>query len=332
MADLTTKYLGLTLRNPIVVASSGLTDSVDKIVDLEKNGAGAVVLKSLFEEQIALEADHNIKQAEKNDLIYSDYSETLDYIDSHIKEKELSNYIGLIKQAKSKVNIPVIASINAITNSEWTGFAKQLQDAGADALELNIFVMPFSFDRESDENESVYYSVLRKVKEVVAIPVAVKISPYFSNLGKVIYSLENNGADAIVMFNKFSSPDIDIDKQQLVHADVFSKPNDMYNSLRWISLSAKRIKIDLAASAGIHDGEAVTKQLLAGGTVAQMASTLYKNGISKLNEILSFMHNWMDDNGYNYIDQFRGNLSQSSSSKPDAFERIQFMKYFSEIR
>ncbi|NOY50272.1 MAG: dihydroorotate dehydrogenase-like protein [Chlorobi bacterium] len=332
MADLTTKYLGLTLRNPLVVASSGLTDSVDKIVDLEKNGAAAVVLKSLFEEQIALEADHKIKQAEKNDLIYSDYSETLDYIDSHIKEKELSNYIDLIKQAKSKVDIPVIASINAITNSEWTGFAKQLQDAGADALELNIFVMPFSFDRESGENESVYYSVLRKVKEAVAIPVAVKISPYFSNLGKVIYSLENNGADAIVMFNKFSSPDIDIARQKLIHADVFSQPGDIYNSLRWVSLAAKRLQIDIAATTGIHDGEAVIKQLLAGATITQMATTIYKNGPEVLTKILNFIHGWMEEKAFNYIDQFRGKLSMSAAENPEVYERVQFMKYFSEIK
>ncbi len=331
MADLTTKYLGLTLRNPIVVASSGLTDTVDKIVELEKNGAGAVVLKSLFEEQIALEADYKMRQAEENDLIYSDYSESLDYIDAHIKDKELTTYIELIKGAKKSVDIPIIASINAITHSEWTGFAKQLESAGADALELNIFVMPFSFDRESDENESVYYSVLRKVKESINIPVAVKISPYFSNLGKVIHNLENNGADAVVMFNKFSSPDIDINKQEITHADIFSKPSDIYYSLRWISLASKRISIDLAASTGVHDGEAVVKQLLAGATITQIATTLYKNGPSRINEITNFLHEWMDEKGYNYIDQFRGKLSQSESLKPDAHERVQFMKYFSEI-
>lgn len=331
MADLTTKYLGLTLRNPLVVGSSGLTDSVDKILELEKNGAGAVVLKSLFEEQIALEADFKLREAEKNDMIYSDFSETLDYIDSHVKDKELTHYFNLLEEVKSKSDIPVIASINAITNSEWTGFAKQIESAGADALELNIFVMPFSFDRESDENEAIYYSVLRKVKETVNIPVAVKISPYFSNLGKVIYNLENNGADSIVLFNKFSSPDIDIQKQKLIHADVFSQPTDIYNTLRWISLAANRLQIDLAASTGIHDGEAVIKQLLAGATVTQMASTIYKNGPEVLTKILNFMHEWMEEKGYNYIDQFRGNLSMSAAENPEIYERVQFMKYFSEI-
>lgn len=331
MADLTTKYLGLTLRNPIIIGSSGLTDNVEKLVELEKNGAAAVVLKSLFEEQILLEADYKLKQAEKNDLIYSDFSETFDYIDTHIKEKELNNYIELIKEAKKRINIPVIASINAVTTSEWTGFAKQIEDAGADALELNIFVMPFSFDKDCNENEDTYYSVLRKVKEAVNIPVAVKISPYFANLGKVITKLEENGADAIVMFNKFSSPDIDINKQKLIHADVLSKPSDIFNSLRWISLSANRVKVDLAASTGIHDGEAVIKQLLAGATVTQVVSTIFSNGPQRVNEMLNFMHDWMDEKGHNYIDQFRGNLSSSASDNPETYERVQFMKYFSEI-
>jgi len=331
MADLTTKYLGLTLRNPIVIGSSSLTDSLEKIVELDKNGAGAVVLKSLFEEQIMLEADHKLKQAEKNDMIYSDYSETLDYIDSHVKEKELNNYIELIKSAKAKVELPVIASINAISNTEWTGFAKQIEAAGADALELNIFIMPFNFSRECTENESMYYAILKKVKMAIDIPVAVKISPYFANLGRVITKLQQNGADALVLFNKFSNPDIDIQKQKLVHAEVFSQPNDIYNSLRWISLASSRLNIDLAASTGIHDGEAVIKQLLAGATVTQIASTVYKNGASRINEILHFIHEWMDEKGYNYVDQFRGKLSSNAADNPEAFERVQFMKYFSEI-
>jgi len=331
MADLTTKYLGHTLRNPIVIGSSGITDTIEKLVDLAKNGAGAVVLKSLFEEQILLEADHKLKQAEKNDLIYSDFSETMDYIDDHVKEKELNTYIELIKEAKQKIDIPVIASINAVTSSEWTGFAKKLEDAGADALELNIFVMPFSFDKDCNENENTYYSIIKKIKEVVGIPVAVKISPYFANLGTVVKGIEEAGADAIVMFNKFSSPDIDIDKQKITHADVFSQPNDIFNSLRWISLSANRLNIDLAASTGIHDGEAVIKQLLAGATITQVATTIYKNGPEKINEMLNFIHNWMDEKGHNYIDQFRGKLSSSASENPEVFERVQFMRYFSEI-
>ena len=330
MPDLSTKYLGLTLRNPIVVGSSGLTDSVEKIVELDKNGVGAIVLKSLFEEQIMLEADHSLKKAKEDAMIYSDYSETLDYIDVHVKEKELGNYIELIREAKSKVSIPIIASINAISDMEWTSFAKQIEDAGADAIELNIFVMPFNMDNNCDTNEKIYYNIVSKVKNIVSIPVSVKISPYFANLGKVITRIEETGANGVVLFNRFSNPDIDIDNERVTIADIYSLPIDIATSLRWIAIMAKHVKFDLAASKGIHDGEAVIKQLLAGAKVTQVTSAIYKKGPEIIVEMLNFVHDWMEQKGYNYIDQFRGKLSQSANADHNVYERIQFMKYFSD--
>jgi len=332
MPDLSTKYLGLTLRNPIVVGSSGLTDSVEKIVELDKNGVGAVVLKSLFEEQIMLEANHSIKKAQEDGMIYSDYSETLDYIDIHVKEKELSNCIQLIRDAKVKVSIPIIASINAISDMEWTGFAKQIEDAGADAIELNIFVMPFNMDNDCDANENMYYKIVNRVKSVVNIPVSVKISPFFANLGKVVANLEKNGADGVVMFNKFSSPDINIEDEKVSHAEVFSTPTDIATSLRWIAIMAKRVSLDLAASTGIHDGEAVIKQLLVGAKVTQVTSAIYKHGPETIVDMLSFINDWMEKKGYNYVDQFRSKLSQAENANHNVYERIQFMKYFSEYK
>ncbi len=332
MPDLNTKYLGLTLKNPIIVGSSGLTDSVQKIIELEKNGVGAVVLKSLFEEQILLEADHSLKKAQEDGMIYSDYSETLDYIDVHVKEKELGNYIQLIREAKNKVSIPVIASINAVTDMEWTGFAKKIEDAGADAIELNIFIMPFNLKNDCDANEKMYYSIVRKVKSVVSIPVSVKISPYFANLGKVITKLEDAGANGVVLFNRFSNPDIDIDNEKVTVADVYSIPTDIATSLRWIAIMAKRVKFDMAASTGIHDGASVIKQLLAGAKVTQVTSAVYKHGPEVIVSMLSFVNDWMEQKGYNYVDQFRGKLSQSENTNNNVFERIQFMKYFSEYK
>lgn len=332
MAELTTKYLGLTLRNPIVIGSSGLTDSVNKIVELDKNGAGAVVLKSLFEEQIMLEADHRLKKAEADGMLYSEYSETLDYIDVFIKEKELSSYLQLIHDAKSKVEIPIIASVNCVSTMEWTSFAKQIEEAGADALELNIFVMPFNPDKACSDNELRYYEILKKVKKTVNIPVSVKISPYFSNLGKVILRLEEFDADGVVLFNRFASPDIDIDNLKVTAADVFSTPQEIANSLRWIAIMAKRTKVDLAASTGIHNGAAIIKQLLAGATVTQVTSSIYKHGPDYIVEMLNFVNDWMEKHGFNYIDQFRGKLSQAASDHPDVYERMQFMRYFSEIK
>jgi dihydroorotate dehydrogenase (fumarate) len=332
MADLTTKYLGLTLRNPIVIASSGLTDSFEKIAELERNGAGAVVLKSLFEEQIILEADHNLKEAHKNRLIYDEFSETLDYIDVHIREKELGKYLDIIRQVKKDLTIPLIASVNCVSDIGWTGFAKQIEKAGADALELNIFIMPFGFDNNCDEIEQKYYKILRKVKQEINIPVAVKISPYFNNLGKVIMNLETEGANGVVLFNRFTSPDIDTENINVTVSEVFSSPFEMTNSLRWVAILANRLKIDIAASTGVHDGKAVIKQILAGASVVQVASSLYINGINHISEMLKYVGSWMDKKGYNYIDQFKGKLSQEKHSRPDVYERLQFMKYFSKIK
>jgi dihydroorotate dehydrogenase (fumarate) len=332
MADLTTKYLGLTLRNPIIVASSGLSDSFDKIAELERNGAGAVVMKSLFEEQIILEAEQNLKEARKNSLIYDEFSETLDYIDIHIREKELDKYLDVIKQSKKDLSIPLIASVNCVSDIGWTGFARKIEKAGADALELNIFIMPFGLDDNCHEREEKYYKILRKVKQEINIPVAVKISPYFTSLGKVIMNLEAEGANGVVLFNRFSSPDIDIENINVTVAEVFSNPVEMTNSLRWIAILANVLKIDIAASTGVHDGEAVIKQILAGASAVQVASSLYINGISQINEMLKYLENWMDKKGFNYIDQFKGKLSREKHSHPDVYERLQFMKYFSKIK
>jgi len=332
MADLSTKYLGLNLRNPIVVGSCGLTNSVKDIVELDKNGAGAVVLKSIFEEQILLEAEYKLKKAQEDDMMYANHSETFDYLDLHIKERELSGYINMIKEAKRNVNIPIIASINAITASEWTNFARQIEQAGADALELNIFIMPFNLKKSNSENEQTYFTILKKVKSLVNIPVSVKISPYFSNLGGVILQLEEQGADGVVLFNRFSNPDIDVKNLKVTSADIFSSPNEIANSLRWIAIMSNRVKMSLAASTGIHDGEAVVKQLLAGATVTQVASALYKNGPETISTMLNYVTDWMEDRGYNYIDQFRGKLSQSATENPEVYERLQFMRYFSEIK
>jgi dihydroorotate dehydrogenase (fumarate) len=332
MADLTTKYLGLTLRNPIIIASSGLTDSFDKIADLEKNGAGAVVLKSLFEEQIILEAEENLKEAGKNSLIYSESSETLDYIDLHISEKELDKYLDTIKKVKKELSIPIIASINCVSDTGWTGFARQIEKAGADALELNIFIMPFGFKNKCDEIEQKYYRILRKVKEEIKIPVAIKISPYFSNLGQFIMNLESEGANGVVLFNRFASPDIDIEKINITNGEIFSHPGDMNNCLRWVAILANRLKTDIAASGGIHDGKSMIKQILAGASVVQIASVLYKNGIGYTTEMLSYLESWMDKKGFNSIDQFKGRLSQDKLSHPDVLERLQFMKYFGKIK
>lgn len=332
MANLTTKYLGLILKNPIIIGSSGLTDSVEKIKELEKNGAGAVVIKSLFEEEIRMEIEDKIKQAEEDKFMYSRFSESFDYIDMHVKGNRLDDYTTLIKQAKKEVQIPVIASVNCISSHEWTSFAKQIENAGADALELNIFVLPADINISSEQYEKVYFEIIEKIKKQVNIPVAIKISQYFSNLGQTVNKLSQTGIKGIVMFNRFYSPDFDIENLEVHSASTYSNAAEQYNTLRWIALMSGNVKCDLAASTGIHDSDAVIKQILAGASAVQVVSAVYKHGPDYIVKMLKGLEDWMDKKGYNYIDQFKGKMNQKVSEHSAAFERIQFMKYFSEIK
>lgn len=324
--DLSVKYLGLELRNPLIVGSSGLTDSVKKIVDLEKFGAGAVVIKSIFEEEITMEYEKVL--AEEAPSRYKD--DYLDYFDYKIKEQNITNYIKLISDAKAKVNIPVIASINCISSHEWTYFAKKIEDAGADALELNLFVLPSTLEKNLDEIDHIYLEIINDVKNLVNIPISIKISYYFSNLGRAINVLSKTGVKGIVLFNRFYSPDIDIDKMEVVPTNVFSSPQELSTSLRWIGIMANRVKCDLAASTGVHDGQAVIKQLLAGADAVQMVSALYKNGPEYLQKVIEEVESWMNDKGFNSINDFKGKLSQERYVEPTLYERVQFMKYFSD--
>ncbi len=330
MVDLTTKYLGLTLRNPIVIGSSGLTDNIDNIVELEKAGAGAVVLKSIFEEEIMLEAEKSMKEAEQSSLLYSEKSESLDYIDMHIKEDTLNKYIELIRDAKDKVLIPIIASVNCINPGEWINFSKRLEEAGADALELNIAVLPSDVNTSAEDIEKKYFDILQKVKERISIPIVVKLSYYFSNLAQVIKKISEAGVSGMVLFNRFYSPDIDINNFEEKAANTFSSSNEFTYPLRWIAIMSDVVQCDLAAATGIHDSKAVIKQLLAGADVVQIVSALYKHGIDHIQTILKELEAWMAKKDYNYPDQFRGKMS-SKHQNTASYERIQFMKYFSRI-
>ena len=324
--DLSTKYLGLNLRNPVIVGSSGLTDSADKIADLEKFGAGAVVLKSIFEEEITMEYEKVLSE-EAPSRYKDDY---LDYFDYKIKEQNLSDYIKLISEAKKKVKIPIIASINCTSSHEWTYFAKKLEEAGADALELNIFILPSTLNKSIDDIDQAYLEIINNVKAIIKIPLAIKISYYFSNLGRAINVLSKTGIQGIVLFNRFYSPDIDLDKMEIVSTNVLSTPQELSTSLRWIGIMANRVKCDLAASTGVHDGKAVAKQLLAGADAVQLVSTLYKNGPEYLQSIIEDLEAWMQEKGFNSINDFRGKLSQEEYLNPALYERVQFMKYFSD--
>ncbi|MBN2273568.1 MAG: dihydroorotate dehydrogenase-like protein [Bacteroidales bacterium] len=322
MADLTTHYLGLKLRNPLIVSSSGLTSTVEKIKQLEELGAGAVVLKSLFEEQIKAEAGLMLEP--------TPYPEAQDYILQYTKSNSLEEYLQLIEKAKQSVRIPVIASINCISASEWTSFAEDIENAGADAIELNIYFLPTDKDSPSEKNEELYYNVITKVRKKTRIPVSVKIGMHFTNLVKTIHNLYVRGANGVVIFNRFYAPDIDIDKMKITAAEVFSSPSDIRNSLRWVGIISDQVEnIDIAASTGVHDGAGAIKQILAGAKAVQLCSVLYKKGVEKLAVIKNDIESWMGQHQFDSIEEFRGKLNYRNIPDPTVYERSQFMKYFS---
>lgn len=325
MTTLETSYMGLKLKNPIVVASSGLTNSVVKIKDLENAGAGAVVLKSIFEEQINNEVNHLINRDPQNL-----YPEAEDYIWNYTRNNSITHHLNLLSEAKKETEIPIIASINCMSASEWTVFAKEFENAGADALELNLFFVPTDRNKSAGEIEQLYYKILSEVKKNVKIPVSVKIGFYYTNLVSMADKLVANGADALVLFNRFYEPDINIEKLELTASEVFSSPQDIRRSLRWIGLISSQLpKVEIAAATGIHDGEAVIKQLLAGAQVTQICSTVYINGTQIIPGMLSDLKAFMKKWNFKKIDDFRGRLSYKNIPDPMLYERAQFMKYFS---
>jgi len=330
MKDLTTSYLGLELKNPIIVGSSGLTGTLDGIISMAKQGAGAVVMKSLFEEEILMEVKDQLKEAEKNPLIYSGLSETLDYLDIHIREDNLGKYLQLIQDVKKAVSIPIIASINCISDEDWTHFTRRMEEAGADALELNIFMNPADF--KDKEFMDAYFRIIEKVLATVKIPVSVKISKYFTRLGLSVKALSETGISGLVMFNRFYAPNIDIETMELASPKMFSTSEELHETLRWMAIMSERVNCNLAASTGIHTGEDLIKMLLAGATAVQVVSTLYKNGPDRINNMLIKLNSWMTEKGFDTVDQFRGKISRLYGADPAAFERMQFMKHFSEIR
>lgn len=325
MPNLETKYMGLTLRNPIIIGSSGLTNSVEKIKELETNGAGAVVLKSIFEEQILMEAN-----SLRSD--YLGHTEEADYLTQYTQQHTLDEYLKLIRDAKKETSIPVIASINCASSERWTSFAKKIQDAGADALELNVFVLPGDPKEKGDAIEKIYFDIIKEVRSQITIPIAVKMSYYFSGLANTIFELSVRKIEGIVLFNRFYQPDIDLDKMELVSSHVFSTPEEIALPLRWVGMLADDVKCDLAASTGVHDGNGVVKCLLVGAKAVQVATTVYKNGPTYIGTMLEQVKNWMKEHNYKSIPDFAGKLRQDRAKNPVMFERVQFMKYFSSAK
>ncbi len=324
MINLSTNYVGLKLKNPIIVSSSGLTNTAEKIKKIEDCGAGAVVLKSLFEEQIRYETSKL--------LSYNDYPEAEAYITNYAKNNSISEYLKVIEDTKKIVKIPVFASINCATTDEWINFAKQIESSGADGLELNIHILTLDKAMDSNTLEQKYFSIVSAVRKLIKIPIVVKIGYNFSNILYFTEQLYANGANAVVLFNRFYEPDIDIENFKLTSADVFSTHLDIRNALRWIAiLSSKTKNIEISASTGVHEGKSALKMLLAGANTVQICSTLYRNGIEHISSILEFMTEYIYRKGFESVDAIRGKMSYINVKDSAVYERSQFMKYFSSM-
>ncbi len=326
MNDLSTKYLGLELKNPIIVGSCGFTNSVAKIKELADNQAGAIVLKSLFEEQIHAEYSANLESYN------ADYPGATDYIREYTRGNEVESYLKLIAEAKKAVNIPIIASINCVSSSEWVSFAKSVEEQGADALELNVSLLPSDPRINSADNEKKYVEIINCVADLVSIPITLKMSHYSAALANLIQKLSwIKKVGGFVLFSRYYAPDIDIEKMIVKAADMLSSPAETCNTLRWIALMSGHIDKDLVAATGIHDSEGLIKQLLAGATAVQVVSTLYKNGVGRIPAMLAGLDEWMTRKSYSSLADFRGKLSYDKAADAAVFERTQFMKYYGGI-
>lgn len=322
--DITTTYLGLKLKSPIVPSAGPLSQDISDIREMEDAGAGAVVLYSMFEEQIeheALELDwHTSVHAES-------YAEATSYFPEPFEYKlGPEEYLNHIRKAKEAVNIPVIASLNGKSLGGWTDYSKKMEQAGADAIELNIYLLPTDVNKSAAEIEKVYIDIVKSVKSAVKIPVAVKMHPFFSSTANMADQLNKAGADGLVLFNRFYQPDIDLEKLDVVPNVILSTPMAMRLPLRWIAILYGKVKADLAATSGIYTEEDVLKMIMAGANVTMMLSSLLKFGVGHIADVTTRMKAWMEEHEYESIEQMRGSMSYMNVPDPAKFERANYMK------
>ncbi|MGA8891087.1 MAG: dihydroorotate dehydrogenase-like protein [Anaeromyxobacteraceae bacterium] len=320
MSDLSTRYMGLELPSPLVVASSSLSNKPENFAAAEASGAGAIVLRSLFEEQIEA-AESALEEA------VSFQADSNPEARSYLPPQRIGprEYLRLLDRAKKSVRIPVIASLNAAAAGSWAEYAKQLEDAGADAIEVNIYAVGADPDVSGEEIEKECIQIVRSVRKAVKVPIALKLSPFFTSFANVARKFDAEGVNALVLFNRFLQPDIDLDRMALHSSMQLSQPWEMLLPLRWTAILYGRVKADLAGSTGVHDTAGVVKMLLAGATVVQLAAALLRNGVPHLGTLKAGLSDWMERGHYSAIDDFRGSLSQKEARDPRAFERAQYV-------
>jgi dihydroorotate dehydrogenase (fumarate) len=322
--DLSTTYMGLKLKNPLVVGACPLTNQIEWLERIERVGAGAVVLPSLFEEQIEHEDVELLAATERGSEFYAEHSDWYPMLDDYRSGTE--QYLEVIAEAKKSLEIPVMASLNGTSVGGWTEHAKKMEDAGADALELNVYFVAGNIDDSADDVERRYLELVEAVKKSISIPMAVKIGPYFSSPGNMCKRLASAGADGLVVFNRFLQPDIDLDELETAPHLELSSPSEMLLPLRWIAILYGRVNTSLAVTSGVHDWAGLTKMLLAGADVAQVASTVYLNGFGRIEQMLAGLEDWMQRNEYGSVAEMRGSMSQQKCPDPAAFERGNYMK------
>ncbi|WP_031433334.1 dihydroorotate dehydrogenase-like protein [Methylomarinum vadi] len=322
--DLSTRYLGLTLKHPVIASSSPLSETLEGIKLLEDSGASAVVMFSLFEEQIRYE---NEAFDYLLDSGCDSFAESLNYF-PHIDRspKEPDHYLKLVSKAVEATDIPIIGSLNGVTSEGWIDYARQIQDAGAHALELNIFFIPTDIDMLPSDVEQRYFDILQAVKSSVSIPVAIKLSPFFSSIGNMAKRLDEAGADGLVLFNRFYQPDIDLDRLQVDSRASLSTPEEIRLPLLWIAVLYGRIEASLAASRGVHSAKEIVKYLLAGADVVTVASALMKHGPQHLQTLVNDLEQWLSARNYHSLDEVRGVMSRLNATNPEAFERVNYIK------
>jgi dihydroorotate dehydrogenase (fumarate) len=330
MSDLTTTYLGLRLKNPIVASASPLSHDLDGIRRLEDAGAAAVVLPSLFEEQLSHESrqlDHFLSYGSES------FAEALSYFpEMDAYNTGPDRYLELLYRAKQAVDIPVVASLNGVSRGGWTRYARLIEQAGADALELNIYYIPTDPAMSGTAVERMYVDVVQEVRRTVATQLAVKIGPHFSSLANMASHLTTAGADGLVLFNRFYQPDLDLEKLEVAPHLVLSTSDELRLPLRWVAILYGRIPVDFAITSGVHNHQDILKAMMAGANVAMMASELLANGLGRIREILGAMTRWMEEYDYDSVTQMRGSMSQRHVDEPAAFERANYMKVLNSFR
>lgn len=322
MSNLSVKYLGLELSSPIIASSCGLTADLQKVIEMEQKGVGAIVVKSLFEEQIRNEVDF-LSQAG------SDYPDMDDYLHNYVRQYSINNYKEALKSFKANVSIPIIASINCYTPGEWVSYAKEIEDAGADALEINLYELTTNPKTTSEQVEKGYCDVVRDIVKSVRIPVSVKISSHFTSVVSFVDKLVACGVKGVVIFNRFYTPDIDLDSLSIVSASPMSSPEEYLQTLRWTAIISSSVKnIDISVTTGIHTSSSAIKQILAGAETVQLCTTLYKNGLGMISTINQEISEFMEKNNFSSVEQMRGRLNYSTIKDPAKYERVQFLKTF----